>query len=158
MRWLIVLFLFNISGYFHRDPPIMNGDAIARIEIASMHWNATTKGRLTPDVFWSSQRASAAKQVATDLTFYTAIEDTVFLNAVNDRLSRSSFNVDSGGIDVRVSCLLIRSNQRTDTLSFGPVHAMQINSKYYDLDTSLLKIIAEKLPERHQEIISRDLQ
>lgn len=153
MRGIITVALLHFLVWPQRCRQTVNEHPITHIEIVSMNWSVMTKGRLTPSIFWRNERAAASKQVARDLRFQTMIEDENFLYAVDKQISRFPLHGDSMEIDVRVSCLLFRSDKSIDTLSFGPIRGMQINNKSYDLDEDLLRIVVEKLPIKQQEII-----
>lgn len=70
-----------------------------------------------------------------------------------------SLDSEESGIDVRVVCLVYYNNAKeVDTLSFGAnvglnPPGMSVNGSYYKLDTNLLRMIADYIPEYRQDIL-----
>jgi hypothetical protein len=112
-------------------------------------------------VSWSSEFLVAQKPsglLKDEYAFRATIVEAEYLMSIGHRLAQISHSnaIDSGYIDARIVCLLYDQSRHVDTLSFGRNMIMAVNGTLYAEDTTLLWMVADKLPSYQQQALKRD--
>jgi hypothetical protein len=116
-----------------------------KIEIVSLNYLITTVVAYQPSTILNHQRANRI-----------TIVDTSKIRSLEQSIDDMILNTTvAPGIDARIVCLLY-SQERVDTISFG-WHNMQVNDKLYSVDTTLLRKVAQELPDDDKKEIEEFL-
>jgi hypothetical protein len=117
-----------------------------KVLIYEKGWDATSPVAMRPD--WIVKSYPDAIEIT----------DHGFISSISERLA----NIEQlptcwgGYVNARIVCLLFSRTDRIDTLSFGTWN-MALNDGCYQVDTVLLKTIAQRVSSSSQEGIRRML-
>lgn len=92
--------------------------------------------------------------------FHSEVTDRSMIDSLCDRvaliLNDTTHLRKSEYIDARIACIIHNTDRSSDTIGLG-WFGMEINGRYYTLDSTLLRIVSRRLPPDHQWAVDQYL-
>jgi hypothetical protein len=139
-RFLLGLFLHGLLLMSCREPAQTQSD-ISSAVVYSIQYTVERTTAIEPNLLVNGFLEASD----------TVIQERVILQWLDSAVkSYQQMKGDTFGLDARIVCLLGRQNSKNDTLSFGGP-TMCVNHSCFDIDTSIVKVVANYLPEDQRD-------